>query len=111
MRFEILVNGKRVCLAGIPGYGVLTATLSWVKRNPASVDRTTIKTSSLESFLKELIELEVGGLNTNADAGEHGQRLNWLKQHLREGDEIAFRVLPPGRSDEPKRNRKRRSGT
>jgi hypothetical protein len=56
--FEVSLNGKRVCTAGVQDFGVLSAIVSWVRRRPAqSRDGKTIE---------EELTVEVGGLVTEA---------------------------------------------
>jgi hypothetical protein len=55
MRFEVLINGKKVCTAGIRDYGVLSTTITRVKRNPNTVDKS--KPKNIEEFLQELTEI------------------------------------------------------
>ncbi len=38
MRFEITINGEKICTVGIEGYGVLSTTITRVKHNPSQVD-------------------------------------------------------------------------
>jgi len=38
--FEVEVNGKKVCVAGVGEFGVLTATLSWVRNRHQSSTTT-----------------------------------------------------------------------
>jgi hypothetical protein len=102
MRFEISINGQKVCTAGIEDFGVLSTTITRVKRNPNQADPAKLKNSTLEEFLEELTEVNVTGLDSNDSAGEHGKHVSWLRQPLKAGDEVLIRVLPPGESDAPK---------
>jgi hypothetical protein len=102
VRFEVLINGKRICTAGVNGYGVLSAVLSRVKRNPTQVTPTALENTTLERFLAELVEFEVGGLDSSDAAGEHGQYLTWHKRPMQVGDEVTIRILPAGESDPPR---------
>jgi len=104
MRFEVFVNGKKTLIAGIDGFGVLTAILTRVKRNPRRVDLSRLENCTFEQFLEEKVDLQVGGLDSNDQTGEHGQNVVWLKQVLQPGDEVTFRVLPPGQADPPLKN-------
>jgi hypothetical protein len=40
MRFEVLINGEKVCTAGIQDYGVLSTTITRVKRNPNKAEKS-----------------------------------------------------------------------
>jgi hypothetical protein len=72
LRLEVLVNGRRVCVSGMDGYGVLSAILHRVKRNPTKYPG---KVMSKAEWSKERIELQVGGLDSTAD-----QHLDWLRR-------------------------------
>ena len=101
MRFEVSINGEKVCTAGIRDYGVLSTTVTRVKRNPSQVDPSKLRNSSLEDFLEELTEINVTGLDSNDSAGPHGNHVSWIKQALKAGDEVVIRILPPGEADAP----------
>ena len=89
-------------MAGVEGFGVLSAILTRVKRNPTKVNAKKLQNSTLEEFVKEKVELEVGGLDSNRDDID-GEHFHYLRDSLKPGDEILIRILPPGDHDEPKR--------
>lgn len=98
MRFQVLINGHRACVSGMDGYGVLSAVLSRVKRNPKAYpgkNKHPLKITKAE-WSKERIEFQVGGLDSITD-----QHLDWLRRDLRVGDEIVIKLLPAGRHDAP----------
>jgi hypothetical protein len=78
--YEIILNGKRLCVAGIDGDGVLTAILTHVGKE--------------EYF-------DVGGLVSATH--EH---LIWADRRLKVGDEVRLRVLESVSSDPPKKVRR-----
>jgi hypothetical protein len=78
--FQVYINGKRVCLAGIGDHGVLTAIASWVVAPE-----------------REAMKLTVGGLIS--PTMEH---LNWTGRHLRVGDEIKIKIIERTSVDIPK---------
>ncbi len=81
--FKVSLNGKKLCLAGVGGHGVLSAIISWV-----AGDRG------------EDLFIEVGGLANE----EH---IDWVKQKpLRVGDEICIKIVELGSADEPVRRRR-----
>lgn len=92
MRFEVLLNGKSLCIAGTPDFGVLSAIVTRVKRNPD--DEKLV--DAPDRFFKEFVELSVGGL----DSSER-KSLHWLRECLKQGDEVTIRVLKPGEYDAP----------
>ncbi len=82
VRFEVLVNGERRCVAGIDGLGVLTIITKWVMRDEDSRQR---------------LLLHVGGHRIAAD-----QSVKWVTEDISMGDEVTIRVLRPGDFDEPR---------
>src|SRR5207244_13340347 len=54
--FEVSLNRKRVCTAGVPDFGVLSAILSWVRRRPDQ--------SRGGKTIEEELTAEVGGLHS-----------------------------------------------
>ncbi len=76
--FNVQLNGKKLCLAGVRGNGVLSAMVVWAERG------------KIENPF-----IEVGGL-----ANEEQQK--WIKQrHLQVGDEIRIRVVESNSVDKP----------
>jgi hypothetical protein len=76
LAFEVSVNGKRVCTAGVGQYGVLSSILSTVKKRRR----------------RRLLWLEVGGLRAG-DPAEERVHLSWLgKKRISIGDEITIRT-------------------
>jgi len=81
--FNVSLNGKKLCLAGVGERGVLSAIVSWV-----AGDRG------------EDLFLHVGGLANE----EH---IDWVRQkHLRVGDEIRVKVLESRSNDKAVRRRR-----
>ncbi len=89
--YETWLNGRRLCVAGAPGYGVLGANLSWVKRDPAR----RRKGEPRAFFDTEENLLSVGGL-----FGE--EHVDWVAcRRLRAGDVVRIRVVRRRTADEP----------
>ncbi|MGB6899997.1 MAG: hypothetical protein WBE12_15470 [Candidatus Acidiferrum sp.] len=76
--FEVFLNEKRLCIAGIDGDCVLSAIVNYV------------------SIKRARSNLTVGGLNTVKD--EH---VRWVNRHLRVGDEIRIRIAKRSWADRP----------
>ena len=89
-RFEIAVNGTRVCVAGSGRYGVLSLGIHWVRHDP----KKRPKTKSEEYWTREECALRIGALT-------RGHHEAWKKVGLREGDEIAIRLLGRGSAEMP----------
>jgi hypothetical protein len=102
LRFEVFINGRRACISGMDGHGVLDVVLTRVKRSPAAYpgrNKHPLKLSKA-AWSKERIDVSVGGLDSTA-------YLHWLRRDLGIGDEISIKLLPPGKYDAPKGNRRR----
>ncbi len=83
LRFEVLVNGVRRCMAGSVGPGSLAAeVIRWRSRSPDEPP--------------ESAHLIVQGSRTDNDL-----YIRWVAEDLNLGDEITIRVLGPGACDEP----------
>ena len=86
--FDVSLNGRRVCLAGIPGPCVMTSVLDWVERRPGDHPDAALPEKGLE--------LHVGGLSSQSD--EH---VKWFQGSIPVGSEVAIRVVEVGAVDEP----------
>ncbi len=105
IRFEVHVNGEKVCTAGLDDEGVLTTIITFAARTEQSYDehRKRCKTEgveppSREEWLERKLDLSVGGLGAPSD-----QHLDWVRRNLSEGDTVSVKILGPGEFDEPKR--------
>lgn len=90
LAFEVYVNGKKKCIAGIGEPGVLTTTLTWV-RSVADGHRRS----------SEDTRLTVGGLVSRTD-----EFVDWFKSDARRGYEITIRNVEVATADTPKRRRR-----
>lgn len=93
VRFEVFHNGRRLARAGIPGFAVLTAALTWVRRNP---DRRHYAAKGVEPH--ELY-LHVGGLDSNDP--ERERHVRWALPLIRLGDRVEVRIGDDSRVDPP----------
>ena len=98
IRLEVLVNGKRRCIAGVPEFGVLATIVDWVIRNP----KRKPKSYSVQEWSTQRLQMHVGGFRDGASE-RSGAELGWVREDLKAGDEVTIRVLGPGRFDEPLR--------
>jgi hypothetical protein len=89
-RFEVSINGRRACISGLDGDGVLTVVLCRVKRSVESYPGK--KKHPLEwgkaAWSKERIDLSVSGLDSPSD-----QHVSWLRRDLAVGDKITLKVV------------------
>jgi len=88
--FEILSNGKRLCLAGAGDLGVVTASISWARRKalPEGVD--------IPDWKAEELSFNVGGIDSHTD-----EYLEWVRKELSVGSEITLRVVEVEEVDAP----------
>jgi hypothetical protein len=110
VRFEVRVNGRVVCVAGIRGDGELSVSLNRVQRSAARYPKNYHRRPhgrSLAAWSQEAISMGVAGIRCSQQGSEHDRHVGWHQQDLRPGDEVIVRILPPGRSDRPKRRRAR----
>src|SRR4030095_4574916 len=93
--FEVKVNGKKVCTAGIRQFGNLCAHLDWC-RGPQVAYSTGFQHHD------ELLEFTVAGVQVrykrkkapNLKRGfRYTERLEWATRRLRPDDEVTIRVL------------------
>jgi hypothetical protein len=96
MRIEVLLDGRRVAIAGVEQFGVVSAMITWVKRDPEGI---TAKIRAREhfdetDFVREACTLEISGMSSDT-------HLAWAREALRAGSEITVRVLGPGEYDAP----------
>lgn len=89
--FALEVNGRRLALAGLPGFAVLNANLTWVQRKPQHA----------KNLASKELQLHLGGLDSNGDVG--GTHVNWVDQELAVGDRVVFEVVESDVSDPPKK--------
>lgn len=87
--FEITINDEKKIVAGIEGVSVLSFILCYQK---ALRDKN--KDENINS-----IDLRVGGLLHH---GKHDdEHLDWIKRHLKIGDEIKIRVVESFKVTQP----------
>jgi hypothetical protein len=91
--FEVKINGKKQCTAGVGQNGVLTAILSFAKRTRASHETDQASES-------EILDIRVAG-SANIDPGT-SEHLEWLHRDLSVGDEITIKIVEVLECDEPK---------
>jgi hypothetical protein len=92
--FEVFLNGKKVCTAGVGDLGVLTAMLTWVRREDKN---TEIRESR---NVEEELTLNVGGFVSSKH--EH---VCWSESKLTVGDDVCVRVVDLESVDLPRDRR------
>ena len=91
--FEVFINGKQMCRAGVGGAGVLTTIVNWVGDSPRA-PRKGGRTRSGEAWVN------VGGMYVTKEGSNVHPR--WLNRVVRPGDEILVRVVESRSSDRPR---------
>jgi hypothetical protein len=94
--FHVYLNGKKVSTAGVGDLGVLSAHVTWVRRNVARASEKK------PNRVEEELTLYVGGLISPAE--EH---VRWLDRDLKVGDEVRITIAEDAKVDRP-RSRERR---
>jgi hypothetical protein len=89
-RFDIAVNGERVCLAGTGTHGTLSLAVTRVRRDP----RKRPASKPPERWSREQCLLRIGAVTARYQEA-------WEKMALKPGDEITIRVLGSGTSEAP----------
>ncbi len=84
-RFEIVLNGERVCISGLDGDGVLTTMVNFVKHSNTEGE----------------YELSIGGHGRFLPTHDRPQHADWPNPSVAIGDEITIRILPDGDFDLP----------
>jgi hypothetical protein len=102
IRFQFLINGEPVCLAGAEGFGIFSATLTWVKRDQESYRRAKAEAPDTWNCSEEEWTRESLGMSARTCDTKYPQYGFWLDRELAVGDEVSIRILGPGKADEPK---------
>ena len=76
-------NGRRICIAGVPGDGFLSANLFSNPKDQSGVP----------------LSLVVGGLESKP--GQPGTYSDWCRERLEVGDEISIRIAESDERDDP----------
>lgn len=97
--FEILINDKKVCTAGVQSkFGVLSSNLTWVRK-----DLNRFSDEARKTVPEEELNFDVSG---NSDLGNNrSEALEWIRQSLSPGDEIKIRIKELNQADEPSSRR------
>ncbi len=88
--FQVEINGKKICTAGVGDFGVLTTVVSFVrnrKQNRPAPDGAG------------QVKLDVSGTASLSDGVE--ENVNWAGSTLNVGDEIRITLVDAIQADEP----------
>ncbi len=91
--FDVYLNGRRLCRAGVGESGVLSAIINWVSGGTTRDGRRR----------KAQLDLHVGGLRHD----DRGSDIHpsWVDVNLKPGDQISVRVGQGDRIDRPVREK------
>ena len=90
--YEVWINGRRACVAGIGNLGVLSALVTWVKRERWGDDEPCTSEGLVES-----LHMRVGGLMHH---GKDTVYLDWITdQPLSVGDELQIKIIDLDKCD------------
>lgn len=96
--FEVSVNGKRICTAGVGEFGVLSAIVSWSSLDPERLP-PRYRHPDPDQLTGGRLDLHVGGLLSDHSEGNH--HVIWDCPQIQVGDEITVRVVEESKPDEP----------
>jgi hypothetical protein len=89
--FELFINNKRTSRAGIPGFAVLNASLTWVNHRPRPGGRAHDPS----------LTIRLGGLDSNGPDWEQGTHVDWISEKLKPGDTVKVCILDADKADPP----------
>ena len=90
--FEVHLNGKKICTAGVGEIGVLSTILAWRGSQPYEKGGPTVP---------EYLRLDIGGIH-----GGSGEHVRWLDRKIKRGDIVSIKVVEAASAAKP-RERKR----
>jgi hypothetical protein len=89
--FDVSLNDRKLCRAGVGADGVLTTMVTWVKLTGQAAKEARRLGHPLDET-----RMHVGGLRKNT-------HFSWADRHLRAGDRVTIGVTQARRSDPPAR--------
>ena len=97
--FEVLLNGKRICIAGAEDLCVLTADMTATGK----LGKKTVYEELLDDAVPEVqLHYSVSGLTRRRDP-DRDVHLSWKSvRRLRVGDSLQVRVVEVRKADRPK---------
>ncbi len=85
--FEVRLNGRKICTAGVGDLGVLSACLSWRGSQPYKKGGSPVP---------EYLRLDVGGLTALCED------LRWIDRKIKRGDLVTIKVVEVANVDKPR---------
>jgi|SRR5205809_150974 len=106
--FEVKVNGRKICTAGIRQFGDLCAYLDW-RSGPHVAPSTGFQHDH------EMLQLTVAGVHVRykpkkaphlKQGFKYTESVEWATRKIRTGDEVTIRVVEAARADRPRRTKR-----
>src|SRR5688572_30683610 len=94
--FEISIDGRKQCTAGVPDLGVASVIASRVRR----VARDPRSGQPIPGRFEEELTLDVGGLSHDPNGAS--VHLGWLREALNVGQQIAITIVETEAADPPR---------
>ena len=101
IRFQFILNGQPVCVAGAEGFGVFSSCISWVRRDGDEYEAEKQERSPNWATTKEEWSRESLGITAGTRDTKYPKYASWFDRELKVGDELTIRILGPGESDCP----------
>jgi hypothetical protein len=102
IRFQFILNGKPLCIAGAEGFGVFSSCITWVRRNGDQYEAEKQERSATWATTKEEWSRESLGVTAGTRDTKYPDYASWFDRELNAGDELTIRILGPGDCDSPK---------
>ncbi len=94
--FEISIDGRRQCTAGIGDLDVASVITTWVRRR----SHDPVSGEAVDDAIEEELALEVGGLAHDPDGA--AIQIRWLREALQVGQVITLAVVEADSVDPPR---------
>ena len=101
IRFQFILTGNPVCIAGAEGFGVFSSCVTWVRRDGKEYTFATEDRDHGAPTKEEWMRESIGVAAATRDA-KFPDRASWFDRELSVGDELTIRILGPGECDFPK---------
>ena len=93
--FEVRHNGKKVCVAGLKGSGVLAMNMNRV--STAQADLEKVQSQLRQERSEPQMGFSVGGLATDGKLKDN--YLRWAQVQLAVGDEVLVKIVEAKKAD------------
>ena len=98
--FEVSIDGRKQCTAGVSGEGVTSLVVSWVRRP----SRDPVSEMPVPGEFEEELCLDVGGLAHDPDGAP--VHVRWLEQPVTVGQRISLTIVEAEKADPPQTSKR-----